>query len=436
MESKISKILNLNNGHCCLSSSELKLLEEYFTSNADSSSSADESSSSDDETSGDVTEPLNKRTRLVVPSPLLDVLSSTPPQSTSATVLESVSAGIIPPASNLCEQVAADDLSAEIKGFRCSCQFGLQNNPCYENFDFMQILQHKLSCLEIDFYNSESVNYLNEHLIAKIDALCCDSAKTQKSHNKNTERKRVKCNFLFHGQQVCQTTFLFIHNIGKKRWKNLMKRWHNTGVEIHTHGNCGKGSNGRSQLTAADITGIVTFIDNFASTHAMILPGRVPAFKDPNLKLLPSGLPKSKVHRLFLDAAKDSDVRLVSYRTFCRVWKEYRYNVRVQNPRTDLCSVCTANQIILGAMSKLSEEKQLKLLQTSSDHLIHANKEREEYKRQISESRANLDSSLKMGCHEPCSFDGCGHYSFDYAQQVHIPTSAEQVGALYFLTPY
>lgn len=312
MESKISKILNLNNGHCCLSSSELKLLEEYFTSNADSSSSADESSSSDDETSGDVTEPLNKRTRLVVPSQSLNVLSSTPPQSTSETVLESVSAGIIPPASNLCEQVAADDLSAEIKGFRCSCQFGLQNNPCYENFDFMQILQHKLSCLEIDFYNSESVNYLNEHLIAKIDALCCDSAKTQKSHNKNTERKRVKCNFLFHGQQVCQTTFLFIHNIGKKRWKNLMKRWHNTGVEIHTHGNCGKGSNGRSQLTAADITGIVTFIDNFASTHAMILPGRVPAFKDPNLKLLTCSLAKTKVHRLFTESAKDSDVRLVS----------------------------------------------------------------------------------------------------------------------------
>jgi hypothetical protein len=213
-----------------------------------------------------------------------------------------------------------------------------------------------------------------------------------------------------------------------------MKRWQATGIELHTHGNRGKQN--RNQLTAKDVTDIVTFIDNLASTHAMILPGRVPAFKDPNLKLLPSGLPKSKVHRMFIESAKEVDVRLVSYQTFCRVWKTYRSNVRIQNPRTDLCSVCTANQMSLGAMSKLSEEVQLKLIEASSKHLIHANKEREEYKRQITESRANVDKSLKMVVHKPCSFDGCSHYSFDYAQQVHIPTSAEQVGALYFLTPF
>jgi len=135
----------------------------------------------------------------------------------------------------------------------------------------------------------------------------------------------------------------------------------------------------------------------------MILPGRVPAFKDPNLKLLPSGLPKSKVHRSFHKSAEESDVHAVSYCTFCQVWKKYRCNVRVQNPRTDLCSVCTTNQISLGAMTKLSKDEQLKLLQSSTNHLVHANKEREEYKRQISESRANVNSSLKMGCHEPCS---------------------------------
>lgn len=90
----------------------------------------------------------------------------------------------------------------------------------------------------------------------------------------------------------------------------------------------------------------------------------------------------------------------------------------------------------LGAMSKLDEGDQLKLLKSSSDHLVHADKERQEYKRQIAESRVAVDKNLKLGSHECCSFDGISHYSFDYAQQVHIPTSADQVGALYFLTPY
>ena len=36
----------------------------------------------------------------------------------------------------------------------------------------------------------------------------------------------------------------------------------------------------------------------------------------------------------------------------------------------------------------------------------------------------------------PCSFSGCNHYSFDYFQQIHIPSDPDQVGALYFLVSY
>ena len=35
----------------------------------------------------------------------------------------------------------------------------------------------------------------------------------------------------------------------------------------------------------------------------------------------------------------------------------------------------------------------------------------------------------------PCSFVGVQHYSFDYAQQVHYPHYAQQVGPLFFKTP-
>ncbi|XP_053402544.1 uncharacterized protein LOC123560143 [Mercenaria mercenaria] len=35
----------------------------------------------------------------------------------------------------------------------------------------------------------------------------------------------------------------------------------------------------------------------------------------------------------------------------------------------------------------------------------------------------------------PCSFDGSFHYSWDYAQQVHIPHYSQEVGPVYFKTP-
>jgi hypothetical protein len=482
MLSRISKLLNASNGHSDYSSGELQLLQDYFCEpSTDSCSSADDGES-DREIAGDIAnipdidkhiEPVFKRAKSTASSQLITPVPAAASSQSSASYASSQSASLITPvpaaasiqssASSTStsqtvslitpvpdavssqsststvtlhsgEKLAADELSVEIHEFKCGCQLGPKNRPCHETLNFAQILQQKLSCLELDYYNADSINYLNEHIIAKIDALCSDSDKTQKGHGKNGDRMRVKCKFVFHGHKVCQATFLFLHNIGKKRWKNLMKRWQNSGVELHTHGNRGKGN--KNQLMAKDVTDIVTFIDNLASTHAMILPGRVPAFKDPDLKLLPSGLPESKVHRSFVEAAQKSDVRVISYRTFCRVWKQYRPNIRVQNPRTDLCSVCTANQLNLGTMSNLSEEDQLKLLRASSDHLVHANKERVEYKRQITESRTNFDPNLKVGYHEPCSFDGFVHYSFDYAQQVHIPSSAEQVGTLYFLTPY
>ncbi|CAG4963645.1 unnamed protein product [Parnassius apollo] len=42
------------------------------------------------------------------------------------------------------------------------------------------------------------------------------------------------------------------------------------------------------------------------------------------------------------------------------------------------------------------------------------------------------DSTLTLGPHEPCSYDDAMHYSFDFAQQVHLPHSSQQIGPLYF----
>jgi hypothetical protein len=55
-------------------------------------------------------------------------------------------------------------------------------------------------------------------------------------------------------------------------------------------------------LSHEDIKRVVSFITLYAEANAIILPGRIPGFKDFNMKLLPSSVTKSSVFRLYRDA--------------------------------------------------------------------------------------------------------------------------------------
>ena len=46
-------------------------------------------------------------------------------------------------------------------------------------------------------------------------------------------------------------------------------------------------------------------------------------------------------------------------------------------------------------------------------------------------------TQLNKGTDEvtPCSLDSIGHYSFDFAQQIHYPITPQQPGTIFFQTP-
>jgi len=73
-------------------------------------------------------------------------------------------------------------------------------------------------------------------------------------------------------------------------------------------------------------------------------------------------------------------------------------------------------------------------------HLNIVDNERQFYKDSIDIAKRSVGTSFSilpsLGKTVPCTFEGTNHYSFDYFQQVHIPHDPDQVGALYFLTPY
>ena len=95
---------------------------------------------------------------------------------------------------------------------------------------------------------------------------------------------------------------LFIHCIGKKRFRNLLKHYQLNGVTPRVHGNVK-----RRPWNAAsfpDKERAVTFIKNFAEAHALPLPGQMPKFYDYRIMLLPSDVSKASVHREYVEAAK------------------------------------------------------------------------------------------------------------------------------------
>ena len=76
-------------------------------------------------------------------------------------------------------------------------------------------------------------------------------------------------------------------------------------------------------------------------------------------------------------------------------------------------------------------------MKEQEEHLQQVQEERELYQRQTEDARAVC---LREGITElqrsaPCSRQMSMHYSFDYAQQVHLPSNPLQPGPIFFLVP-
>ena len=118
------------------------------------------------------------------------------------------------------------------------------------------------------------------------------------------------------------------------------------GVEARVHGNKGRTLN-KNWMTLTQVQNVVQFIMNCTcveregervrlckvlvyvlchvyyvviDVNAMLLPGRVPAYKDSDVKLLPSNTSKHAIWELYLDTAAANSIRVVAYSTF--TWRQ------------------------------------------------------------------------------------------------------------------
>ena len=125
---------------------------------------------------------------------------------------------------------------------------------------------------------------------------------------------------------------------------------------------------------------------------------------------------------------------------FLQMWGQFYPDVVVSKPMTDLCITCQQNTNKLQRAANLLESEKAELLKDHQDHINSAQLEREFYKNSCTNSQKTLDNIggyaiLSRTNRNVCSLKATIHYSFDFAQQVHIPSNPIQPGPIYFKTP-
>ncbi|KAJ8029547.1 hypothetical protein HOLleu_28971 [Holothuria leucospilota] len=103
-------------------------------------------------------------------------------------------------------------------------------------------------------------------------------------------------------------------------------------------------------------------------------------------------------------------------------------------PRSDLCWECQKNNSAVFHSANLTDVQKAARVEKQVEHLRVVNLERDCYREMVKNSK-DIIGDAKLGNNAPCTRDFAMHYSFDFAQQVHIPSNPEQPGPIYFLCP-
>jgi len=310
----------------------------------------------------------------------------------------------------------------------CGCE-----RHCVTKFPVDLVKQSHLDCLECDMYCDEHVNHQHLLLFGCMNSLVHNQPETIQKGHKSHARIESRSTYMFRGVEVCRKFFAVVFGCGEKRLKNVKKRFLLDGVSPKQHGNVHQKSHSANfdkRLAARN------FIQNFAENNALVMPGRLPNYKNPNLKLLPSSMTKKYVFSLYVSAAKQSDEAPLSWCLFRQVWADFCQNVVIQLPRSDLCAICQQNQMTVAKMRNLPEDTKLQLIKNCQDHLVLVQNERKHYSTVIEMCKKQPNCPIELGEHLVCSFTGNMHISFDFAQQIHLPFDSQQVGPIYFLTGY
>jgi len=222
--------------------------------------------------------------------------------------------------------------------------------------------------------------------------------------------------------------FLNLYGISKSRFQRLIDHYHNDGISPRIHSNSKRLPHNALPLTVAE--DVKSFMSNYADENAVLLPGSIPGFKNGDIQLLSSSDTKMNVWKSFKKACEESGKQVVSYTKFVDLCKQFYPNVVVAKPMTDSCFTCQKGTSKLLRATNLPEVAKSECVKAQQEHLNSVQTERELYRKACKDAEHSFEAVEKDidldEHHESCSLITTMHYSFDFAQQVHIPSNTMQ----------
>jgi hypothetical protein len=184
---------------------------------------------------------------------------------------------------------------------------------------------------------------------------------------------------------------------------------------------------------------VKNFLVNYAEVHGLPSPVRNVNRVTQSIIFLPAEMSYTSVHRDFLAGLKeDSRLHGLKYDAFRKLWHQLAPYIQIMSPRTDLCDTCQHLRNDLQFKARKEEEAR-DLLKKYKEHLAKAKLERnyynkntklaEEHRKLIDQNYSAVEDRIPY-----CSTDAVAHYSYDWAQNVHVPHSDQQIGKVYYLS--
>ena len=137
--------------------------------------------------------------------------------------------------------------------------------------------------------------------------------------------------------------FAFLHNISRTRLYNVSEHLITNGFKPRVHGN--KGRMPKHACQYDDACRVVDFVKNYADVHSVPLPGRLPKHQDYRVMKLPYDITKASVYSAHSSGLEilNREIRILSYRQFCRLWQKLIPYFTTMKRSSDLCMVCQNN---------------------------------------------------------------------------------------------
>ena len=308
----------------------------------------------------------------------------------------------------------------------CGCAQGSKEGPCSNQFTQETVLSNLNNCLKL------SSGELDLVILANIQAFICFDCIGEK------RTRSPRCSFYFQSRPICREMFLHLYGISYSRFLRIKEHYKVHGISPRIHGNANRVP---TNLTPhSSVTDVHAFLNNYVEENAIMLPGRIPGYKSDDVKILSSSETKMSVWKVYNSTCEASNKQAISYKKFIQLWQEFFPNVVVAKPRTDLCLTCQQNTAKLQSAANLSESEKAECILAQQEHLNCAQAEREFYKFSCSKSKETLETLgpealINLETRDASTLAATVHYSFDYAQQVHIPSDPMQPGPIYFKTP-